>query len=277
MYYFAQISPLIYYNFECSIIELFSVNVVLDIHGLSDEEGSSEVFLTTDSDYDSSRAQSPRELDLLPTSPMSSAHPEPRAFLRSEGSSSGGGGGGGGGGGDALRTSTPDVLQGSESGQCGGNVGGGGREGRRRTGGPELFDSDFILPSRQIELLRITEKRQAYCVRTSSLEFPAAHQNARAPPPVTSPAHSPPRRRWPRPSSVDRCCGTDRSPRQPPARTLSEDSGTERLSALSPGDHRRGWHATLRVYPQYPTGLPKDTSVKVGQTARDRPSPPAQT
>ncbi|XP_019738873.1 ankyrin repeat and fibronectin type-III domain-containing protein 1, partial [Hippocampus comes] len=32
-----------------------------DFAGLSDEEGSSEVFLTTDSDYDSSRAQSPRE------------------------------------------------------------------------------------------------------------------------------------------------------------------------------------------------------------------------
>uniref|UniRef100_A0A8C6SVE3 Uncharacterized protein n=1 Tax=Neogobius melanostomus TaxID=47308 RepID=A0A8C6SVE3_9GOBI len=39
-----------------------------DFAGLSDEEGSSEVFLTTDSDYDSSRAQSPRELDLLPPS-----------------------------------------------------------------------------------------------------------------------------------------------------------------------------------------------------------------
>ncbi|XP_069011849.1 ankyrin repeat and fibronectin type-III domain-containing protein 1 isoform X1 [Embiotoca jacksoni] len=40
-----------------------------DFAGLSDEEGSSEVFLTTDSDYDSSRAQSPRELDLLPPLP----------------------------------------------------------------------------------------------------------------------------------------------------------------------------------------------------------------
>ncbi|KFW90033.1 hypothetical protein N336_12460, partial [Phalacrocorax carbo] len=36
-----------------------------DSHGLSDEEGSSEVFLATDSDYDSSRAQSPKELDLV--------------------------------------------------------------------------------------------------------------------------------------------------------------------------------------------------------------------
>lgn len=31
----------------------------------SDEDGSSEVFLPTDSDYDSSDALSPRELDLL--------------------------------------------------------------------------------------------------------------------------------------------------------------------------------------------------------------------
>ncbi|XP_056440937.1 ankyrin repeat and fibronectin type-III domain-containing protein 1-like, partial [Gadus chalcogrammus] len=240
-----------------------------DFHGLSDEEGSSEVFLTTDSDYDSSRAQSPRELDLLPASPLSAAPPEPRGYLRSDGSSSGGGG-------DALRISTPDVLQGSESGQCGGGGGGGGgggcgvggREGRRRGCGPELFDSDFILPSRQIELLRITEKRQAYCVRTSSLEFPSAAPppNAQPHPPALSPARSPPHRRWARPSSVDRCHGTDRSPRQPPARTLSEDSGTERLSALSPGDHRRGWPATLRVYPQYPSGLPKDTSVKLRVT-----------
>ncbi|CAL8301916.1 unnamed protein product [Lota lota] len=199
-----------------------------DFHGISDEEGSSEVFLTTDSDYDSSRAQSPRELDLLPASPLSSAPPEPRGYLRSDGSSSGGGGGGGGGG-DALRTSTPDVLQGSESGQCGGGVGAGGcgvggREGRRRCCGPEAVDSDFILPSRQIELLRITEKRQAY---------------------------------------LDRCRGTNRSPRQPPARTLSEDSGTERLSALSPGGHRRGCTPHLCIYPQYPSGLPKDTSLRV--------------
>ncbi|KAK5599326.1 hypothetical protein CRENBAI_022916 [Crenichthys baileyi] len=158
----------------------------------SDEEGSSEVFLTTDSDYDSSRAQSPRELDLLPPSPLSSAAPlEPRDFLRSDGSSSGGvvcpSGGGRGGG--ALRDSTPD-------------------------------------------------------------------------------------NRWHRPSSVDRCCSGERCvPQLPPARTLSEDSGTQRLNSPSPAVFRKGSHATLRVYPQYRTGLLKETSVKLcvtsGTTARE--------
>lgn len=156
---------------------VFCFSLTVDFHGLSDEEGSSEVFLTTDSDYDSSRAQSPRELDLLPPSPLSS---------------SGGGVGGGGGGGSgtgALRDSTPDVLQASEpqtgpTGEQRLSGGGPGGERRRGRGGPmELFDSDFILPSRQIELLRITEKRQAFCVRTSSLDFSS--------PSGGHPAHSP--------------------------------------------------------------------------------------
>ncbi|XP_076154939.1 ankyrin repeat and fibronectin type-III domain-containing protein 1, partial [Alosa pseudoharengus] len=120
-----------------------------DLPGLSDEEGSSEVFLTTDSDYDSSRAQSPRELDLLPASPG--------VCGRGSGVAAG---------------SRPDVVQ-----LGGGPVSGRGRSGSGGGGGggasiPEAFDSDFILPSRQIELLRITEKRQALCVRTSSLECP---------------------------------------------------------------------------------------------------------
>lgn len=211
-----------------------------DFHGLSDEEGSSEVFLTTDSDYDSSRAQSPRELDLLPSSPCSSAA-EPGVFL---GESVGGLRGGVGLG--ALRDSTPDVLQASEPPPP--------EPGERRRAA-ELFDSDFILPSRQIELLRITEKRQAFCVRTSSLEFPSAQ-------PSVSPSASP-HRRWHRPSSVDRCCPAEHCPHPPPARTLSEDSGSQRFSEPSHGAHRRGWHVTLRVYPQYRTGLPKETSVKV--------------
>uniref|UniRef100_A0A8C8CUD9 Fibronectin type-III domain-containing protein n=1 Tax=Oncorhynchus tshawytscha TaxID=74940 RepID=A0A8C8CUD9_ONCTS len=234
---------------------VFCFSPTVDFHGLSDEEGSSEVFLTTDSDYDSSRAQSPRELDLLPPSPLSS---------------SGGGVGGGVGGGSgtgALRDSTPDVLQASEpqtgpTGEQRLSGGGPGGERRRGRGGPmELFDSDFILPSRQIELLRITEKRQAFCVRTSSLEFPSGGHTAHSPSPSSSP-----HRRWHRPSSVDRCCPAERClPHpQPPVRTLSEDSGTQRLSGSpSPGAHRKGWHATLRVYPQYRTGLPKETSVKV--------------
>ncbi|XP_047233308.1 uncharacterized protein LOC124875292 isoform X2 [Girardinichthys multiradiatus] len=253
-----------------------------DYPGLSDEEGSSEVFLTTDSDYDSSRAQSPRELDLLPPSPLSSSAPlEPRGFLRSDGSSSGGvvcprGGGRGGG---VLRDSTPDVLQASEpqlgrESERGGGVCCGGE---RRRGPPELFDSDFILPSRQIELLHITEKRQAFCVRTSSLEFPSTtsvhHQPYSHHSHYSSPSTSP-QNRWHRPSSVDRCCSGERCvPQLPPARTLSEDSGTQRLNSPSPAVFRKGSHATLRVYPQYRTGLLKKTSVKLcvtsGTTARE--------
>uniref|UniRef100_A0A1A8FYA0 Ankyrin repeat and fibronectin type-III domain-containing protein 1-like n=4 Tax=Nothobranchius korthausae TaxID=1143690 RepID=A0A1A8FYA0_9TELE len=243
-----------------------------DCPGLSDEEGSSEVFLTTDSDYDSSRAQSPRELDLLPPSPLSSSAPlEPRGYLRSDGSGSGGGvcPSGGGRGGGALRDSTPDVLQASEQ-QLGreGERGGGGRcGGERRRGAPELFDSDFILPSRQIELLHITEKRQAFCVRTSSLEFPSTtaghHQPYSYHTTYSSPSTSP-QKRWHRPSSVDRCCPRERClPHRPPARTLSEDSGTQRLNTPSPAVFRKSCHATLRVYPQYHTGLPKETSVKL--------------
>lgn len=255
-----------------SFINFFLFLHPLDFAGLSDEEGSSEVFLTTDSDYDSSRAQSPRELDLLPPSPLSSSAPlEPRGFLRIDGGGSGGGMhlSGGGRGGGALRDSTPDVLQASEPqhGREGERCGGGGGfrcGGERRRGAPELFDSDFILPSRQIELLHITEKRQAFCVRTSSLEFPSAHQqpysyHTTCPSPSTSP-----QRRWHRPSSVDRCCSAERCLSWlPPARTLSEDSGTQRLASPSPAALRKGCHATLRVYPQYRTGLPKETSVKV--------------
>ncbi|KAL6095149.1 uncharacterized protein ACO6RY_16409 [Pungitius sinensis] len=251
-------------------------HISADFAGLSDEEGS-DVFLTTDSDYDSSRAQSPRELDLLPPSPLSSSAPlEPRGFLRSDGSGSGGGTcpGGGGRAAGSLRGSTPDVLQasepphGREGERCGGGGGGGDRCGvERRRGGPELFDSDFILPSRQIELLHITEKRQAFCVRTSSLEFPSAasaHQPYSNHTSCASPSASP-QRRWRRPASAERCL--------PPARTLSQDSGTQRLSSQSPAALRKGCHSTLRVHPQYRTGLPKETSVKLcvtpGTSARE--------
>ncbi|CAB1443949.1 unnamed protein product, partial [Pleuronectes platessa] len=248
-----------------------------DFGGLSDEEGSSEVFLTTDSDYDSSRAQSPRELDLLPPSPLSSSAPlEPRGYLCSNGSGGGMCPGGGGHGGGVLRDSTPDVLQASEplhgrEGDCCG-VGGGVRcGGDRRRGAPELFDSDFILPSRQIELLHITEKRQAFCVRTSSLEFPSNNSPPHQPYSSHTTCHSPstsPQGRWHRPSSVERCCSAERClPQLPPARTLSEDSGTQRLSSPSPAALRKSCHATLRVYPQYRTGLPKETSVKLCVTS----------
>ncbi|XP_072311694.1 ankyrin repeat and fibronectin type-III domain-containing protein 1 [Eucyclogobius newberryi] len=245
-----------------------------DFAGLSDEEGSSEVFLTTDSDYDSSRAQSPRELDLLPPSPLSSTAPfESRGLLRSDGSSSGGCMSSGVRG--PLRDSTPDVLQASEHCREGDRCGGVGL-GVRRRGAPELFDSDFILPSRQIELLHITEKRQAFCVRTSSLEFPSptsSHQQPYSHPTSSlSPATSP-HRCLHRPSSVDHCCPAERPPLLPPERTLSEDSGTQRLASPSPASLRKGCHITLRVYPQYRTGLPKDTCVKLcvtpGTSARE--------
>ncbi|XP_063171153.1 ankyrin repeat and fibronectin type-III domain-containing protein 1-like [Candoia aspera] len=116
-----------------------------DSHGISDEEGSSEVFLATDSDYDSSSAQSPRELDLVYSSSGPECcrrrHPRP------------------------LRDSAPDVLQSHELKTP-------PIPPKESQPSPEQYDSDFVLPSRQIELLRVTEKRQAYCVRTSSLDFP---------------------------------------------------------------------------------------------------------
>ncbi|XP_043082106.1 ankyrin repeat and fibronectin type-III domain-containing protein 1 [Puntigrus tetrazona] len=196
-----------------------------DSHGLSDEDNSSEVFLTTDSEYSSGVAQSTRELDLLPPSPAS---------FRSVTSTQ-----------SSPRSSQPDVLQ-----------TGGGLSRRERV---SSFDSDFILPSRQIELLRVTEKRTALCVRTSSLEYP---------PPVstpTTPTGSSNQKRWTRPSSFDLCFSAP-EPRPSPARTLSEDSGVQRLSAHSSGSPHRPCHSTLRVYPQYRTGLPKDTSVKLRVT-----------
>ncbi|XP_028845855.1 ankyrin repeat and fibronectin type-III domain-containing protein 1 isoform X2 [Denticeps clupeoides] len=183
----------------------------LDVAGLSDEEGSSEVFLTTDSDYDSSRAQSPRELDLLPSSP------------------------GVCGGGWVAPGSRPDVVQ---TGAV-----------RARSVCNEAFDSDFILPSRQIELLRITEKRQALCVRTSSLEHPV---------PVTIHTSSP------GPSPQHLCPA--HKPRPRPLRAQSADSGVQRLSARSSSPSNSSWQTTLRIYPQYPTGLPKETSVKLRVT-----------
>uniref|UniRef100_A0A8C4X0P1 Uncharacterized protein n=1 Tax=Eptatretus burgeri TaxID=7764 RepID=A0A8C4X0P1_EPTBU len=45
--------------------DLLRRNTFNDLQGTSDEEGLSEVFLPADSDYESSCAQSPRELDLI--------------------------------------------------------------------------------------------------------------------------------------------------------------------------------------------------------------------
>lgn len=185
------------------------------------------MFLTTDSEYSSSVTQSTRELDLLPPSPTSFR------FVASHPSTSSQ---------SSPRSSQPDVLQ-----------TGGGMSRRELV---NVFDSDFILPSRQIELLRVTEKRTALCVRTSSLEYP---------PPVsmpTTPTSSSNHKGWTRPSSFDLCFSAP-EPRPAPVRTLSEDSGVQRLSAPSSGSPHRPCHTTLRVYPQYRTGLPKETSVKV--------------
>ncbi|XP_058255126.1 ankyrin repeat and fibronectin type-III domain-containing protein 1 isoform X1 [Hemibagrus wyckioides] len=109
--------------------------------------------------------------------------------------------------------------------------------------GPELIDSDFVLPSRQIELLRITEKKTALCVRTSSLETPPT-------PSVTTPSHSP-AKVWARPG---------------PIRSLSEDSGRKQNSSHCRNPTYRSCYSTVRVYPQYHTGLPKETSVKLRVT-----------
>lgn len=108
-------------------------------------------------------------------------------------------------------------------------------------GGVIDIDSDFVLPSRQIELLRITEKKTALCVRTSSLEAPPT-------PSVTTPNPSP-AKVW---------------ARQRPVRSLSEDSGRKQNSSHCRNPTYRSCYSTVRVYPQFHTGLPKETSVKVG-------------
>ncbi|XP_072734129.1 ankyrin repeat and fibronectin type-III domain-containing protein 1-like isoform X1 [Ciconia boyciana] len=229
-----------------------------DSHGLSDEEGSSEVFLATDSDYDSSRAQSPKELDLV----YSSSGPEccSRRVSRT------------------LRDSAPDVLQTHEL----------------KTPPPpplppeeprpppELYDSDFVLPSRQIELLRITEKRQAYCVRTSSLDFPKPLcQVARKSCPGSvdsSPTES---------RTAGHCgqlrLGTGSMPSpehgqggqgsEPVFRTHSVEwtqsfqDQPEQPGCLADRGKKLG-SVTLWVCPQYETGLSKETSVKLHITSQ---------
>uniref|UniRef100_A0A8D0DTC1 Ankyrin repeat and fibronectin type-III domain-containing protein 1-like n=1 Tax=Salvator merianae TaxID=96440 RepID=A0A8D0DTC1_SALMN len=225
-----------------------------DSHGISDEEGSSEVFLATDSDYDSSRAQSPRELDLI----YSSSGPDccGRRSLR------------------PLRDSAPDVLQSHEL-----KTPPLPPEPPRPP--PELYDSDFVLPSRQIELLRITEKRQAYCVRTSSLDFPKSlcHGARKSCPgsvdssptesrtagrcsPVrcgTGPAFSP-KHGWPAESS------------EPVFRTRSVEWTRTFQDSSEPGHlvnrGKLSGSFALHVCPQYETGLPKETSIKLHVTSK---------
>ncbi|XP_030906121.2 ankyrin repeat and fibronectin type-III domain-containing protein 1-like isoform X1 [Melopsittacus undulatus] len=229
-----------------------------DSHGLSDEEGSSEVFLATDSDYDSSRAQSPKELDLV----YSSLGPE--CCGRRDACT--------------LQDSAPDVLQNHEL----------------KTPlplpppleepqpPPDLYDSDFVLPSRQIELLRITEKRQAYCVRTSSLDFPkplcqAARKSCpgsvdSSPTESRTTGHCSQRKLGaaltPRPE-----CGRSTQGSQPIFRTRSAEwtqnfqEQLEQPGCLGDQGKKLG-SVTLRVCPQYETGLSKETSVKLHITSQ---------
>ncbi|XP_074742119.1 ankyrin repeat and fibronectin type-III domain-containing protein 1-like isoform X1 [Strix uralensis] len=229
-----------------------------DSHGLSDEEGSSEVFLATDSDYDSSRAQSPKELDLV----YSSSGPECCSRRVAH----------------TLRDSAPDVLQTHEL----------------KTPPPpppppeeprpppEIYDSDFVLPSRQIELLRITEKRQAYCVRTSSLDFPKPLcQVSRKSCPGSvdsSPTESRTtghcgqlRLRTGSTPSPERSQGGQGS--EPVFRTRSAEwtqnfqEQPEQPGCLADRGKKPG-SVTLWVCPQYETGLSKETSVKLHITSQ---------
>lgn len=233
-----------------------SLTPLADLHGLSDEEGSSEVFLATDSDYDSSRAQSPKELDLV----YSSSGPEccSRRVTRT------------------LRDSAPDVLQTHE--QKTPPLPPPPLEEPRPP--PELYDSDFVLPSRQIELLRITEKRQAYCVRTSSLDFPKPLCQAARKSCPGSVDSSPTESR-----TAGHCgqlrlgTGSTSSPEhgrggqgsEPVFRTRSAEwtqNFQEQPGCLADRGKKPG-SVTLWVCPQYETGLSKETSVKVPEPAKD--------
>ncbi|XP_026714895.1 ankyrin repeat and fibronectin type-III domain-containing protein 1-like isoform X2 [Athene cunicularia] len=229
-----------------------------DSHGLSDEEGSSEVFLATDSDYDSSRAQSPKELDLV----YSSSGPECCSRRVAH----------------TLRDSAPDVLQTHEL----------------KTPPPpppppeeprpppEIYDSDFVLPSRQIELLRITEKRQAYCVRTSSLDFPKPLcQVSRKSCPGSVDSSPTESRTTGHCSQLRLGTGSTPSPErsqggqgsEPIFRTRSAEwtqnfqEQLEQPGCLADRGKKPG-SVTLWVCPQYETGLSKETSVKLHITSQ---------
>lgn len=212
------------------------------------------MFLATDSDYDSSRAQSPKELDLLYSSSSSGPECCGRRAART------------------LRDSAPDVLQSHEL-QTPPPA-----PPEEPRPPPKLYDSDFVLPSRQIELLRITEKRQAYCVRTSSLDFPKPHcpgPRKSCPGSVDS---SPAESRSTGPCSQLRLgTGSAGSPEcrrggqgSEPVCWTRSDEWTRNLAEQQPeqpgGSAEQGkkpGSVTLRVCPQYETGLSKETSVKV--------------
>lgn len=224
------------------------------------------MFLATDSDYDSSRAQSPKELDLLYSSSSSGPECCSRRGPRS------------------LRDSAPDVLQSHEL-KSPPAVPPRPEEPRPP---PELYDSDFVLPSRQIELLRITEKRQAYCVRTSSLDFPKPHCPAPRKSCPGSVDSSPMESRTAGPCGPLRLgTGSTGSPErrrdgqgsEPVCRTRP-DEWTQNLPEQQPeqpgglaDQGKKPGSVTLRVCPQYETGLSKETSVKVPEPVTDSSLP----
>lgn len=212
------------------------------------------MFLATDSDYDSSQAQSPKELDLV----YSSSGPECCSRRVAH----------------TLRDSAPDVLQSHEL-KTPSPVPPPPEELRPP---PALYDSDFVLPSRQIELLRITEKRQAYCVRTSSLDFPKPHcPTPRKSCPGSVDSSPTECRTMGHCSQLRLGTGSTASPEHhrggqgsEPVCWTRSDEWTQNLPEQQPeqpgglaDQGKKLGSVTLRVFPQYETGLFKETSVKV--------------
>ncbi|XP_062895132.1 ankyrin-repeat and fibronectin type III domain-containing 1, partial [Mobula hypostoma] len=204
----------------------------------ADEEGSSEVFLTMSGDSDS-RAQSHKELDLIPSSTANNSR---RLSL-------------------TLAEGAPDVLRAH------------GPQSQKDTRHLLFHDSDFVPPSRQIELLHITEKRQAYCVRTSSLDVPA------------QPFHTQ-RNCWSRAESLHESPMEHNSGgsgtkgyllnQVHPERTPESKGPTEWIALtqsslekeVPPKESQQLNSMSLSVYPQYQTGLAKEMSVKLCISSR---------
>ncbi|XP_039630443.1 ankyrin repeat and fibronectin type-III domain-containing protein 1 isoform X2 [Polypterus senegalus] len=206
-----------------------------DTHAISEDEESCEVFLAPDSDCHLCHAQSTRQIDLLSSSQSSSSTAAQVTSKRE----------------DKMRSSAPDVLSGHKLQVA---------ASENKKWQPELFDSEFILPSRQIELLRITEKRQAFCVRTSSLNLPPAS----------------PESEWCRAHhstgdlDLKPALGPDNMipPLLPRTRASEEDTSGFIESSGNGRFGKKCSHVTLRVYPQYRTGLSKETSVKLCVTRK---------
>ncbi|CAN0023790.1 unnamed protein product [Lampetra planeri] len=236
-----------------------------DRHVFSDEESSSEVFLPTDSDYESSSALSPRELDLvLECSP---------------------GGGGGGTGGGGAGGSAGDVAWRSAggAGSAGGGVAGaggfGGNGGDGGAGGAG---------GRGPDVLRDHERRPRSCVFPSGGPRPS---RTRSGPAGAARDASPPA---PRPSPAAEAAGHDgcatarrgRSVDRGPAEAAaSEVPGSKTRVSPEGGGHRARLSGpppeelardevpnpaatVLRVYPQYPTGLHREAYVNLAVSRR---------